>query len=135
MNTVNLAGSDGKDGLGWLLHTQHAVHRQEHDDGQQRREDGAQQVVRAAILGDGHDLSNHVTDKVHPRDGRAERKAGDDKVGRLAGKLRSNLGDAHCTIYLEKSSSSSETKGSSWTIVAYLTFEGISSSLVSSDNI
>lgn len=42
MNTVGLAGSDGKDGLGWLLYAHQTVHDQEHDDGQQRREDGAQ---------------------------------------------------------------------------------------------
>ena len=127
-----LTGRHCKDGLGRLGRAEHLVHQQEHDDGQQRREDGAQQVVRAAVLGHGHHLGNHVADQVHPRDGRAEGKAGNDKVGGLAGKLGGNLGNAHCTVGSEKSWSSSGTKGSAWTIVAYLTVDGSSSSLVSS---
>jgi len=99
---VYLTSGDGEDGLGWLLHAQDTVHDQEHDDGQQSREHCAQQVVRAAVLGDGHHLSNHVADKVHPRDGRAERKAGDDKVGRLAGKLGGDLGNAHLYYFFRK---------------------------------
>lgn len=91
-----------EDRLGRLGRAQELVHQQEHDDGQQRREHGAQQVVRAAVLGHGHHLSNHVADQVHPRDGGAERKAGNDKVGGLAGKFRGNLGNAHCTVYSEK---------------------------------
>ena len=57
---IHLASRHGKDGLGRLGRAEHLVHQQEHDDRQQRREDGAQQVVRAAVLGHGHHLGDHV---------------------------------------------------------------------------
>lgn len=82
----------GKDGLCGLLHLEDALHDQEHDDGQQGRENGAEQVVRAAILGHGDDLRNDEPNQIHPRDGGAERETGDDKLGRLGGELAGNLG-------------------------------------------
>lgn len=50
----------------------------EHDDGQQRREDGAHPVVAATVLADVHQLRDGVADHIHPRDGgREEETCGD----------------------------------------------------------
>ena len=124
-----LAGH-GKDGLSRSLRAQSLVHDEEHDEGKQGREDGAEQVVRAAVLGHGHHLGNHVADQVHPRNRGTEREAGNDKVGGLGHKLGRNLSDAHFNSDGEKKSSG--TKDSAWTIVVYFTLCGSSSSSSSS---
>jgi len=66
--------------LGRLVvrHTLQTSQDHEHDDGQQRREDGAHQVVAAAVLADVHQLGDGPADHVHPRDGgREEETCGD----------------------------------------------------------
>lgn len=61
--------------LGHLLQTSQD---HEHDDGQQGREDGAHQVVAAAVLADVHQLGDGPADHIHPRDGgREEETCGD----------------------------------------------------------
>ena len=56
-----------------LLETSQDHH---HNDGQQRGEHCAQQVVAAAVLADIHQLGNDPTDHVHPRNGRGKEETG-----------------------------------------------------------
>ena len=61
-----------------VRHTLQTSQDHEHDDGQQRGEDGAHQVVAAAVLADVHQLGDGPADHIHPRDGgREEETCGD----------------------------------------------------------
>ena len=59
-------------GLLVVRHTLQTSQDHEHDHGQQRREDGAHQVVAAAVLADVHQLGDGPADHIHPRDGGRE---------------------------------------------------------------
>ena len=61
-----------------VRHTLQTSQDHEHDDGQQGGEDGAHQVVAAAVLADVHQLGYGPADHIHPRDGgREEETCGD----------------------------------------------------------
>ena len=88
-----------------------ALQDHEHDDGQQRREDGAHQVVAAAVLADVHQASDDVTDHIHPRDGGREEETCRDGGGKGTCCCGYNAG--HFTLSGEKRSVKSPGQKSS----------------------
>jgi len=65
-------------------HTLDTSQDHEHDDGQKRCEDGAHQVVAAAVLADVHQLGDGPADHIHPRDGGREEETCGDGGGKGA---------------------------------------------------
>ena len=65
-------------------HALQAVQDHEHDDGQQGGENGAHQVVAAAVLADVHQLGDGPADHVHPRNGGREEETRRDGGGKGA---------------------------------------------------
>jgi len=86
-------------------HTLQTSQDHEHDDGQEGREDGAHQVVAAAVLADVHQLGDGPADHIHPRDGGREEETRGDGGGKSACCCGYNSG--HFTLSGEKRSTGS----------------------------
>ena len=88
--------STSSDGVDWVagiidlnIEGDH-LNNKEHHDCQQGREQGAQDVVLAAVLADLDHLGDNEADNIHPCDCAGEGKTGHDRVQGLCLQLKSD---------------------------------------------